>query len=753
MPDGSTPHIGPATIRIDGRAKVTGAARYASDEVVANPSWAFLVTSSIARGRIRGFRLEEARAVPGVLDILTHENVGGEAEKPKPMAGGDTTETMESDRIWHDGQIIAVVVAETFEAAREAAHKVRPDYEEEAPSASFGSPGAVEEVRKAGEHKDYRVGHAERAFRDAEFRVDQRYGTPTQHHNPIELFTTTCEWQDGKLTVYEPSQFVYGLRGNLAKQLRIQPESIRVVSRFVGGAFGSKGGITARTAWIAVAARRVGRPVKLVSTRDQGFTIVTYRAETRHHIQLGADRNGKLTAFRHEGWEVTSRPSQYNVSGTETTARIYACPNILTKVNIVHADRNTPGFMRAPPEGPYMFPLECAMDELAFALRMDPIELRRINDTQTDPATGLPFSSRSLMECFDKGAARFNWSARNPVPGAVRDGDWLVGYGCATAAYAANIGPGSAEVTLHPDGHARVRIAAHEIGNGAYTVIAITAAEQLGLEVSDVAVELGDTNLPAAGLAAGSNHTAAISHAVAKACDEVRERLARAATLANDSPFAGQDPAALSLSGRALVGPGGAQESLARALSRLGEGPLAVQAENIPKGVPPDAMEKLRQGQMAMSRGHSRDDVTAYAFGAQFVEVRVHARTREVRVPRALGAFASPRIVNPMAAHSQYMGGMIWGIGAALHEKTEIDPVAARYTNDNIAEYLIPVNADVRSVEVLMVPEKDETVNPLGIKGIGEIGIVGMNAAVANAVFNATGRRVRDLPIRIEDLL
>ncbi|MBP0491492.1 xanthine dehydrogenase family protein molybdopterin-binding subunit [Pararoseomonas indoligenes] len=753
MPDGTTPHFGPATIRIDGRAKVTGAARYASDETVENPAWAFLVTSSIARGRILGFRLDEARAVQGVLDILTHENVGGEAEKPKPMAGGDTTETMESDRIWHDGQIIAVVVAESFEAAREAAHKVRPDYEEEAPSASFGSAGVVEEVRKAGEHKDYRVGHAERAFRDAEFRVDQRYGTPTQHHNPIELFTTTCEWRDGKLTVYEPSQFVYGLRGNLAKQLRIAPESIRVVSRYVGGAFGSKGGITARTAWIAVAARRVRRPVKLVSTRDQGFTIVTYRAETRHHIQLGADRNGKLTAFRHEGWEVTSRPSQYNVSGTETTARIYACPNILTKVNIVHADRNTPGFMRAPPEGPYMYPLECAMDELAFALRMDPIELRRINDTQTDPATGLPFSSRSLMECFDKGAARFNWSARNPVPGATRQGDWLVGYGCATAAYAANIGASSARVTLTPDGRARVQIAAHEIGNGAYTVLAITAAEQLGLDVADVAVELGDTNLPAAGLAAGSNHTAAISHAVAKACDGIRERLARAAILANDSPFAGGDPAAITLSGRALNGPGGAQESLARALARTGEGPLEVTAENIPKGLPPDAMEKVRQGQMAMSRGHSRDDVTAYAFGAQFVEVRVHARTREVRVPRALGAFASPRIVNPMAAHSQYMGGMIWGIGAALHEKTEIDPVAARYTNDNIAEYLIPVNADVRSVEVLMVPEKDETVNPLGIKGIGEIGIVGMNAAVANAVFNATGRRVRDLPIRIEDLL
>ena len=296
------------------------------------------------------------------------------------------------------------------------------DYEAERPSATFGSEGVEEEVRKPGEHRDFQVGDADAAFAAAEVKVDARYGTPTQHHNPIELFTTTCAWSDGKLTVYEPSQFVYGLRGELAKQLRMDPADIRVVSRFIGGAFGSKGGATARTAWIAVAARRLSRPVKLVATRAQGYIIATYRAETRHHIQLGAARDGKLTAFRHEGWEVTSRPSDYNVSGTETTARMYGCPNILTKVNMVHADRNTPGFMRAPPDTPYMFPLESAMDELAIALGMDPIELRRVNDTRTDPATGLAFSSRSLMTCFDKAAARFGWSRRDPKPGGTGTG-------------------------------------------------------------------------------------------------------------------------------------------------------------------------------------------------------------------------------------------------------------------------------------------------------------------------------------------
>ena len=334
-----------------------------------------------------------AEAVPGVLDILTHWNVGDQAKKPALASGGETTTTMESDQVWHDGQIIAVVVADTYEAAREAAHRVGVTYTEEQPAATFGSPGAEEEQRDDGEHEDYSVGDADAAFAAAPVRVDARYSTPTQHHNPIELYTTTCAWNGNQLTIWEPSQFVYGLRGSVAKQIGIEPEKIRVVSKFVGGAFGSKGGATARTAWVAIAARRLGRPVKLVATRSQGYTIVTYRAETRHHIQLGADTDGKLLALRHEGWEVTSRPSTYNVSGTESTARAYACPNILTRVNIVHADRNTPGFMRAPPDLPYMFALESAIDELACELGMDPIELRRRNEPERDPVTGLPFSS------------------------------------------------------------------------------------------------------------------------------------------------------------------------------------------------------------------------------------------------------------------------------------------------------------------------------------------------------------------------
>ena len=751
--DGEFGLIGKPAIRIDGRAKVMGRAAFASDEPAANPAHAFLVTSAIARGRIAGFDLDEAWAVPGVLDILTHENVGGEADTPQQASGGDTTSTMETDHVWHDGQIIGIVVADTYEAARETAFRVRVHYEAQPPAATFGSPGAKEEVRKAGEHEDYQVGDAEGAFASAPVKLDARYGTPTQHHNPIELFTTTCAWTGRQLTIWEPSQFVYGLRGTVAKQLRMDPDDIRVVSKFVGGAFGSKGGATSRTAWIAIAARRLGRPVKLVATRDQGYTVASYRAETRHRVQLGANPDGHLLALRHEGWEVTSRPSQYNVSGTETTARMYACPNILTRVNIVHADRNTPGFMRAPPDTPYMFALESAMDELAHRLGIDPIELRRRNEPERDPVTGLPFSSRHLMACFDQGAEQFGWAARDARPASMRDGEWQVGYGCASAAYGSNISSAAVRVTLRPTGHAQVRIAGHDIGTGAYTVVAITAADRLGLVLDHVMVEMGDTELPPAALAAGSSHTATITHAVARACDELRTRIARAATTSNEGPLAAQDAAALVFAGGKLGLPGGPSEPIEDAVKRVSDGAIEAYAENVPAGSPEGALSKLYGGQNPMLRGHKRKDATTYAFGAQFVEVRVHRRTREIRVPRMLGAFAAGRIVNPLTAHSQYMGGMIWGLSGALLETTEIDPHAARYVNDNLSEYHIAVSADVGKVEVLFVPEEDNAVNPLGIKGIGELGIVGMNAAVANAVHHATGRRVRNLPIRLEDVL
>jgi xanthine dehydrogenase YagR molybdenum-binding subunit len=746
--------IGKPATRIDGAAKVTGRAHYGSDEPLANPAYAWLVTSTIARGRIRGFDLGAAKAVPGLLDILTYETVGGQA---KPLPGPDgkpTTTTLESAKIWHAGQIVAVVVADTYEAAREAAHRVVVDYAAEAPSATFDSPGVSEEPKKPAspEAKEPAKGDAAAAFAAAPVKIEADYSTPTQHHNPMELFTTTCVWDGAKLTIYEPTQSMWGLKTSIAKQLGIDPANVRTISRYVGGAFGSRGAATSRTVWIALAARRLKRPVKMVPTRDQGFTLATYRAETRQHLGLAAGKDGKLLALVHEGREVTSRPSGYNVSGTETTARMYACPNIGTKVSVVHADRSTPGFMRAPPDTPYMFALESGMDELAYALGMDPIELRRINDTQTDPLNGKPYSSRSLMKCFDQAAAKFGWNKRNPQPGAMREGDWLIGYGCAASCYPSNIGPAAARLSLSPDGKALMQLAAHEIGTGAYTTVAITVADGLGLKIADVTVQLGDSNLPPVPVAGGSNNAASTTNVAAKACEEIRGKLAMAAVQNNAGIFAGADPKALKLAGGGLMGPDGKREPLSTAVARVG-GKLEVHVENVPQGLPPDAAQGLYKGQSTMSRGTSRKDVTAFAFGAQFVEVRVHSRTREIRTPRVVSAFAAGTIINPLTAYSQFMGGAIWGLSSALHEQTEIDAGAARYVNTNLADYLIPVNADIGQLDVIFVPEEDARVNPLGVKGIGEIGIVGMNAAVANAVFHATGKRIRDLPIRMEDLI
>lgn len=751
--------IGTATPRVDGRLKVTGAARYASDTPLANPVFAFFATSAIARGHIAEIDDGESRAVPGVLDILTHRNIGGAIKHTKLFSDGgyvgSTMLPLGSDQIFYAGQIIAVALAETFEAAREAAHRLQVRYRAEPPAAGFDSDGATRIAAKdaSSSFEDPAVGDAEGAFATAAVTVDQHYATPTQHHNPIELFTTSCAWADGRLIVWEPSQNVTGLKNGLAEQLGIDAEKIRVVSPFIGGAFGSRGALTQRTALIAVAARRLNRPVKLVATRDQGFTIASYRAETRHHVKLGADRDGTLLALVHEGEELTSRPDNYKVAGTDASTRLYACANVASKVSMVHADRSTPGFMRSPPEVPYLFALESAMDELAVALNLDPIELRRRNDTDREPIKGLPYTSRSLMACFDSAAKAFGWERREKRPGAMRDGDWLVGWGCAATMYPTQLGPATARVTLTPQGTVKVQTAAHDIGNGAYTIIALTAADRLGLGIDKIAVELGDSDLPPAPVAGGSNTTASVCNVVAKACGQIRQRIADAAVAATDGPFAGKTAGTLTLADGYLKGPDGAAEALTAVIGRVSNGALEAYAENVPHGVPPDGLKKLYQGHAALAGGAKLKDRIQFAFGAEFVEVRVHRLTREIRCPRVVGAFAAGKIVDPTTAESQLMGGLIWGISSALHEATEIDRRRARFTNTDLAEYLIPVNADIAVAEVIFVPEEDRQVNELGIKGLGELGNVGTNAAVANAVYHATGVRIRELPIRLEKLL
>jgi xanthine dehydrogenase YagR molybdenum-binding subunit len=747
-------NMGAPAPRYDARLKVTGQARYPADTVLANPAYAVLVTSAVAKGALTSLALDDARAVPGVLEIFTAENM---SDLKTVEFGTRCSTSIQSlgPEIRHAGQIIAVVVADTFEAATEAAQRVKANYNEATPSATFDAPGlnVADATKESKAHSHVpQAGDAAGAIGGADVVLDAEYATPTQHHNPIELFATTCAWSGDRLTVYEPSQFVYGLKNAVAERLAIDPEKVRTVSHFVGGAFGSKGAMTPRTAMIALAAKRLNRPVKLVATRAQGFTIATYRAETRHHIRLGARHDGKLVGYFHEGWEISSRPDPYVVAGVEDTAQLYAFGAVTTKVNVVHADRNTPGYMRSPPVVPYVYALESAMDEMAIKLGMDPIEFRRINDTMTSPIGGKPYSSRSLMQCYDQAAASFGWKNRTPQPRSMRDGDWLVGFGCATALYPTHVGPAAARVRLMASGTVRVQTAAHEIGNGVYTVLAQIAAERLGVELASVTVEVGDSRLPPAPVAGGSTTTASTCSAVLKTCDAIRSKLFHAAVTSNQGPLAGRDAAELTLEDGKITAADGAEVRLEHVFKSMGVSSMEEYSEFVPHGLEPKAMADLYAGKNT-STGGSHGDKVMYAMGAEFVEVRVHVSTSEIRVPRIVGAFAAGRLMNTRTVRSQLMGGMIWGISSALHEATELDLKRARYVNDNLADYLVPVNADIKQVDVILVPEIDRDVNPAGVKGLGELANVGTAAAVANAVYHATGNRIRRLPIRIESLL
>ena len=531
-----------------------------------------------------------------------------------------------------------------------------------------------------------------------------------------------------------------GLQHGLAREIGVEATHVHAVSPYIGGAFGSKGSITPRTSLVAMAAKMLRRPVKLVVPRDQGFTTATYRAETRHEVKLGASSDGTMNAYLHQGWEVSSRTDDYVVGGTKVTSAMYATPNVSTKVYLVKVDRNTPGFMRSPAEIPYMFALESAVDELAVALKMDPVELRRKNDTMKNPVTGAAYTSRSLMQCYDEAAKAFGWADRKVNPGSMRDGDWLVGYGCATACYPTQMSPSTARVHFSADGKVRVQSASQDVGTGAYTVIGQMAAEMLGADMKNVTVELGDSRLPPGPVSGGSVTTASTCSAVKIACEGILKTLTGL-----------PDAKGIRIEGGKLVKPDGSSETLADAFKRLDRNSIEELGEFIPKTAKPGDLAATQKGEARISGGPEKT-TTMFAFGAVFVEVRVHARTREIRVPRIVGAFAGGHIKNTRTANSQLLGGLVWGLSSALHEETEIDRRVARYVNDNIAEYLIPVNADIQNVEIIMVSETDTEVNPAGIKGIGELANVGTDAAVANAVFHATGTRIRKLPIRLEKL-
>ncbi len=741
-----------AVTRYEAPRKVAGNAAFAGDAMPAGMLHAALATSTIATGTLTGIDVAAAEAEPGVVAVYTHESIP-DYKTPKGFYQGGPGQAsfwpMTGTEIRYGGQPIAIVVAASAAAASRGATLVKATYETTTPSIHM-DPDSSTLVEGEGMKVD--KGDVEAGLAQAAATVDETWTTPFQHHNPMEMFSSTAEWQGERLTVHVPTQSVKTTRAGIAAAYGLPASAVEVIAPFVGGAFGSKAGLASYTMLTIAAAKGVGAPVRLLVTRPQMFTVSVFRPESVQKIRLGADASGRLTAFEHIEIGQTSRFDPVVNPGTHITRAMYASPNIHTEQRLAASDTNTPGFMRAPNEMQSFFALESAMDELAAKLDMDPVELRRRNDTDRHPVADVPFSSRSLMECYDDASASFGWRDRDAGVGAMRDGDWLVGYGCATATYPTNVAPSSARVRADADGFALVELAAHDVGTGAYTIMGQIAAQRLGLPLNAVEVRMGNSNLPVAPLAGGSTTSAASGSAVHVACLRMGAQVARILVDMPDSPFAGKQASKIRLRDGTLEHEDGTSMPFIEALGLTPRAEATVDAEYAHPDLTDQKLRATYKGGYGVA-GPVTPKRAMFAFGAEFAEVRVHRWTKEIRVPRLHGAFAAGNILNRKTAHSQLMGGMIWGIGSALHEHTTTDEPRGRFLNANIAEYLIPVNADVREVRVSMLDENDTYVNPLGVKGIGELGIVGTNAAIANAVHHATGIRIRKLPITIADVV
>jgi len=689
--------IGTPLDRLDGPEKVTGTARYAFEQPVHDPAYVYPLQSTVAAGRIVDVDDEEARALPGVLAVLTHRNAARVASTDDPEIA-----ILQTDEVTFRGQCVGAVVAETSEIARHAAALVRIAYRSVPHDVELrlDHPDRyVPETTNGGFPSETERGDPEAALATAAVRHEAVYTTPRYHHNPIETHSTVALWADGHLTLHVGSQGVHRLRTVIATLFGLDPERIRIVSPHVGGAFGSKLHAHADTSLAVLAAMAVpGRPVRLALTRQQMFSQVGYRTPTIQRIQLGADRDGRLVAITHVAAQQTARNKEFTEQTATPSRVMYAAPHRRTRHFTVRLDVPPPTIMRAPGETPGMYALESAMDEMAIACGRDPVEFRIANEPELDPEKDRPFSSRNLVACLREGARRFGWEGRDPTPRARRVAGWLVGTGVAASVYPVYRLPGSsATIRLGPDGRYEVLIGAADMGTGTWTALTQIAADALGVPMDRVTLRIGDTALPEAVSAGGSTGMNSWGSAVVEAARRLRMRLAE--------EYGGTVP------------------------------PTGIEAS---AGMP----ENPQTGRFSM-----------YAFGAQFAEVRVHEETGEIRVPRLLGVFAAGRIINPKTGRSQLLGGMVQGLSMALFERAVVDPRFGHVVNHDLAEYQIATNADVGSVEVHMLPEHDPYVNPMGSKGIGELGIVGTAAAIANAAYHATGIRVRDLPLTLEHFL
>ena len=728
------PYIGTATSRIDGRAKVTGAAKYAGEFNVPNLAYGFVVESPIAKGRIVRIDTRDVLQVHGVVDVLTHQNRPPLADADKAWKDdtapekGSPFRPLYDDKILFSRQPLALVLAEDWDTARFAASLVKIEYEIE-PSvtdleAQRGTAFAVEKPEKP-------RGDAATAIAAAAVRHEADYFIPTEHHNPMELYATTAVWEgDGKLTVYDKTQGVQNVQRYLANVFNKKPDDIRVMSPFMGGGFGSGLRPQYQVVLAVLGAVALQRPVRLVLTRQQMYSL-GYRPATIEHLGLGAKADGTLDGMTHEAISVTSQFEEFSRNDTAWGALLYKCPNTKFAHKLVRLDVPTSSDMRAPGAATGVYALECAMDELAVALNLDPLELRLKCYSDRDQNDDLPYTSKQLRECYSQGAAAFGWSKRTPAPRSMRDGTDLVGWGMATGIWEALQMPAAVRIVLTA-GHAEVSCATSDIGTGTYTIMAQVAADVLGLPLENITVKLGDSTLPQCPVEGGSWIAASVCNAIAGTAVEVRNALLRLAKAMPNSPLADASENDVTLTdGKITRSSGGAGVSIADAL-RSGK---------------VDRIEKQKVNKFKKQEEHAQNTHSAI-----FAEVKIDEQLGIIRVTRVVNAVAAGRILNTKTAHSQIMGSVVWGIGMALHEETLFDHRFGRIMNANIAEYHVPVNADVHDMEVIFVDEPDKIINPLGIKGLGEIGIVGVAAAIANAVYHATGTRVRDLPITLDKL-
>jgi xanthine dehydrogenase YagR molybdenum-binding subunit len=732
-------HIGKPLSRIDGPLKVAGRARFAAEFQIDGMIYAALVHSTIAKGRIVRLETANAETAAGVIAVMTHENAP--RLKPPPVfmsaakaAGGDHWPVMQDATVRWNGEPVAVVLAETQEQAEHAASLVAVHYAEAESLTSFAD--AIAKGTKPGEFMGGPLhdakGDVEAALAAAQSRIDSTYTTPRHNHNAIELHGVTVAWQGDTLRIHDASQLVAHTAWSIAQMFGLNEEQVIVTSPFVGGGFGGKC-LWQHQVLAAAASKLVGRPVRLVLSREGVYRVIGGRSLTEQRVALGAGADGKLGALIHSGTTAKIDGNMMPEPFIMPTRSAYASKTFLLDVQTVELDMLANTFMRAPGEAVGTFALECAMDELAEKLGMDPIELRLRNEPVMDPSSDLPFSARHIAEAWQTGAEKFGWNLRNTAPRTRQDGEWLVGMGCATATYPYYRMPGgAARITLTADGRATIDIAAHEMGMGTATVQMQISAERLGLPLNAVSFNYGDSTLPGVVLAGGSQQTAAIGASVIAAHRALVKELLRLA--GNDSPLAGLKPDEIASrdAGLCKLGEEERFESYASILTRAQRSEVRIAA------TPPDPLETMHW--------------SMHSHGAMFAEVRVNAVTGEIRVSRFLGSFDCGRIMNAKTAASQFRGGIIMGLGLALMEETQFDERKGRIMNPSLAEYHIPVHMDVPEIEVMWTDIPDPH-TPMGARGVGEIGVTGTAAAIANAVYNATGIRVRDLPITLDKLL